>query len=219
MTLINRRVLRHLVWVCSVCLCATKRTLTRPKQVCASVHSSQNFPARIHKVPYWMVHKSWGPPRGGGGGYLFPCSPEINWHVPLFPKIENLFSYVPCSPILSLFPCSPQNLAFVPLFPWNKCPVSPVPQNPWEGLRAECIYNGHTLPMENSSFASFFLMLYGLSNVSVHLNGWPLLRTGLPSVWTISNLLVLCWMAFSLMWTLMWVTFRSPASAGGSIEK
>ena len=25
-------------------------------------------------------------PGGGGRGYLFPCSPEINWLVPLFPK-------------------------------------------------------------------------------------------------------------------------------------
>ena len=41
-----------------------------------------------------------------------------------------LFSYVPCSPILSLFPCSPQNLAFVPLFPWNKCPFPLIPQTP-----------------------------------------------------------------------------------------
>ena len=32
-------------------------------------------------------------------GVLFPCSPEINWLVPV-PQ----FSYVPCSPILSLFP-------------------------------------------------------------------------------------------------------------------
>ena len=49
---------------------------------------------------------------GGGGGVpvqigLCPCSS----------KIENVFSYVPCSLILSLFPCSPQNLTFVPLFP------------------------------------------------------------------------------------------------------
>ena len=25
-------------------------------------------------------------PSQGGGGYLFPCTPEINWPVPLFPK-------------------------------------------------------------------------------------------------------------------------------------
>ena len=35
----------------------------------------------------------------GVGGYLFSCSPEINWLVPLFPKIENLLSYVLCSPV------------------------------------------------------------------------------------------------------------------------
>ena len=42
-------------------------------------------------------------------GYLFPCSPEINRFVPLFPKIKILISYVLCS----LFPKN----AFVPLFP------------------------------------------------------------------------------------------------------
>ena len=69
-----------------------------------------------------------GPPRG------VPV-PLFPWNkFACSPKIENLFSYVPCSPILSLFPCSPQNLTFVPLFPRNKCPVFPVPQNPWEGL-------------------------------------------------------------------------------------
>ena len=39
---------------------------------------------------------------GGGGGYMFPCSSEINWLVPLFPELW--FSYIPCSLILSLFP-------------------------------------------------------------------------------------------------------------------
>ena len=33
---------------------------------------------------------------------MYSCSSEINWFVPLFPQI--LFSYIPCSPILSLFP-------------------------------------------------------------------------------------------------------------------
>ena len=33
--------------------------------------------------------------------YMFPCSSKINWLVPLFPQI--LFSYIPCSLILSLF--------------------------------------------------------------------------------------------------------------------
>ena len=37
----------------------------------------------------------------GGGGYMLPCSSEINWLVPLFPQI--LFSYIPCSLRLSLF--------------------------------------------------------------------------------------------------------------------
>ena len=37
------------------------------------------------------------------GGLLFPCSPEINWLVSLFPKNLKLFSYVPCSLILPLY--------------------------------------------------------------------------------------------------------------------
>ena len=32
---------------------------------------------------------------------MLPCSSEMNWLVPLFP--QNLFSYHPCTPILSLF--------------------------------------------------------------------------------------------------------------------
>ena len=50
-----------------------------------------------------------------GGGHLFPCSPEINGLVPLFPKNRKFIFCVPCSPILSLCPCSPKNFAFVPL--------------------------------------------------------------------------------------------------------
>ena len=48
----------------------------------------------------------------GGGGYLFLCSLKQIGLFPCSPKIENLLSYVPCSPILSLFP---SKLAFVPL--------------------------------------------------------------------------------------------------------
>ena len=65
------------------------------------------------------------------GGYLFPCSPEINWLVPLFPKnrkcafLCSVFPNIvfvtpfpskfglcsPCSPeINGLFPCSPKPL-------------------------------------------------------------------------------------------------------------
>ena len=67
----------------------------------------------------------------GGGGYQFPCSPEINGLCPLFPKTKILIFYVPCSPKLPLFPCSPHFWTFVPL---KICPRPPVPQNPWEGL-------------------------------------------------------------------------------------
>ena len=59
---------------------------------------------------------------GGGGGVPVSLFPEINWLVPLSPKIENLLSYVPCSPILSLFP---SKLAFVPLKLMSFLPCSP----------------------------------------------------------------------------------------------
>ena len=70
------------------------------------------------------------PFQGWGRGYLFPCSPEINWLVPLSPpppqkkkkkKIsKNCFL---CSLLPNIFfvPQFPSNLAFVPLFPCNKC--------------------------------------------------------------------------------------------------
>ena len=51
------------------------------------------------------------------GGYLFPCSPEINWLVPLFPK-NRKFVF-----LSSLFP----NIVFVPLFPSYFDLCSPVP--------------------------------------------------------------------------------------------
>ena len=68
------------------------------------------------------------PSEVGGGGYLFPCSPEINWLVPMFPRNKKkMFSMFPvpqyclCSPvrlkIWPLFPCSPEINALVPLFP------------------------------------------------------------------------------------------------------
>ena len=52
-----------------------------------------------------------------GGGYLFPCSPEINWLVPLFQKNrKHVF-------LCSLFP----KIVFVPLFPSKFGLCSPVP--------------------------------------------------------------------------------------------
>ena len=50
---------------------------------------------------------------GGGKGYMLPCSSEIDWLVPLFPQI--LFSYIPCSPILSRFPSKLGLSSSVPL--------------------------------------------------------------------------------------------------------
>ena len=67
--------------------------------------------------------------RSSQGGYLFPCTPEINWLVPLFPKNRKkkcflMFpvpQYCLCSPvplkIWHLFPCSPEINTLFPLFP------------------------------------------------------------------------------------------------------
>ena len=60
--------------------------------------------------------------RNEGGGVPVPLFPEINCLFPCSPKIENLLSYVSCSPILSLFP---SNLAFVPLKLMSFFPCSP----------------------------------------------------------------------------------------------
>ena len=62
-----------------------------------------------------------------GGGYQFPCSPEINGLCPLFPKTKILIFYVPCSPKLPLFPCSPHFWTFVPLKNMPSFPCSPKP--------------------------------------------------------------------------------------------
>ena len=63
--------------------------------------------------------------RPSQGGYLFPCSPEINWLVPLFPKnrkfvfLCSLFPNIVFVPlkILPLFSCSPEINTLFPLFP------------------------------------------------------------------------------------------------------
>ena len=62
---------------------------------------------------------------GGGVGYLFPCSPEINWLVSPKSKICFLMFPVPqyflCSPvplkIWPLFPCSPEINTIFPCSP------------------------------------------------------------------------------------------------------
>ena len=58
--------------------------------------------------------------------YLFPCSPDINCFVPMFPKIKSLISYVPCSPKLPLFPSS---IFFTETF---GCKSIPSCKCPWE---------------------------------------------------------------------------------------
>ena len=69
--------------------------------------------------------------RPSQGGYPFPCSPEINRFVPLFPKIKIFISYVPCSPKLPLFPCSPH---FKPLFSSSPEINALVPHDPRKPL-------------------------------------------------------------------------------------
>ena len=68
-----------------------------------------------------------------GGGYLFPCSPRRNGLVPQKQNLDflcSLFPKIACVPLIfmPLFPCSPE----------KKCPCSPFPPNPWEGLRIVC---------------------------------------------------------------------------------
>ena len=81
----------------------------------------------MHVQSYTPINTR-GPPMGGG--YLFPCSPEINWSWSPVPQISKIwFSMFPvpkyclCSPvplkIWPLFPCSPEINALVPLFPKN----------------------------------------------------------------------------------------------------
>ena len=55
-----------------------------------------------------------GPHRGGGGG---GGGKGVRNKLACSPKIENLFSWVPCSPTFSLFACSPQKFHLPPLFP------------------------------------------------------------------------------------------------------
>ena len=60
----------------------------------------------------------------------------------------SYFSYVPCSPLLSLFLCSPQNLAFVPSSPEINVLIPLFPQTPG---RASVICR---LPCENRHLSS-----------------------------------------------------------------
>ena len=60
-----------------------------------------------------------------------PCFPEINYFVPLNPKIKSWF---PMFPILQNCLCSGLPLIFRPLFPCSPEINTFVPQNPWEGL-------------------------------------------------------------------------------------
>ena len=81
-------------------------------------------------------------PHGGGGWNKLACSP----------KIENLFSWVPCSPTVSLLTCSPQKLHLPPLFPWNKCPFTLFPKT--HGRPHQLLT--YTLPQSSSCSYVFF---------------------------------------------------------------
>ena len=67
------------------------------------------------------------------GGEPFPCSPEINRLVSLFPKNRKLFFLCSMFPNIAFVPCSTQNVTFVPCSPGINV-ISPVSQNPWKGL-------------------------------------------------------------------------------------
>ena len=61
------------------------------------------------------------------GGYLFPCSPEINRFVPLHAKIKILISWCLFPSFLDL--CSAEIKALIH-----------IPQNPWEGLNNHHVF-------------------------------------------------------------------------------
>ena len=65
-------------------------------------------------LPIWVLMGSQYGTHIGMFDGLLHCASEINRLVPFSPQIQNLFSYVPCSQILSLFP---SKFGFFPLFP------------------------------------------------------------------------------------------------------
>ena len=107
-----------------------------------------NLPSLIYEALPW----------GRGGGYMFP---ELKWHCSRVLLKQN------CGFLCSLFP----KIARVPLFPLflslcspEKCPYSPVPQNPREGL----IYRPRYRLPEEISCIQYLLLLFLLLLLSVY---------------------------------------------------
>ena len=119
-----------LVWV---------QTFCKDYQVTIKVTTSRSFKGvcnKDHFLMFWSqiciegiyvcdMHICLNDDEAIPGGYLFPCSPEINWLVPLFPKNRKfvfLCSLFPNIVFVPLFPskfglCSPEINALFPLFP------------------------------------------------------------------------------------------------------
>ena len=77
----------------------------------------------------WKLERLWDPPRGITDP-LFPWNKQACFTVPKESKIVFLCSMFPN---FAFVPCSTQNVTFVPCSPGINA-ISPVSQNPWEGL-------------------------------------------------------------------------------------
>ena len=77
----------------------------------------------------WKLERLWDPPRGITDP-LFPWNKQACFTVPKESKIVFLCSMFPN---FAFVPCSTQNVTFVPCSPGINV-ISPVSQNPWEGL-------------------------------------------------------------------------------------
>ena len=69
---------------------------------------------------------------GPSRGHLFTWNKSLCSPVP---QNQNLDFLCWLFPKIAFSPLFPSFLDFVPLLPWNKCPLSPVHPNPWEGLK------------------------------------------------------------------------------------
>ena len=129
---------------------------------------------------------------------VFPCPP---------PPIENLFSDVPCPPILSLFLSSPQTLTLLSLFAWNKChfPCPPKPcesQRPTLGMRY-----GHSLYVLNWSSCYEPKSLAFFSNMEqlqAQIYCYAKFSNILGS-WYWQNTLILIWFFYGIKQTLVYI--------------
>ena len=110
--------------------------------------------AKLRTVKYRLFYPSkcwyfqcWGPPRGRGGGYMFPCSLEKIGVFSLFPKNK-----LRCSLKFTFikFPCSQK---FCCMFPWSPEILINVPQN----------FN-HISVFDGQYFRKFYLVSHSRDN-------------------------------------------------------